>query len=67
MLENRVLRERFGPGKEGITPGWRKLHTRGLYNQSYSTHVITMIKQVKTEMHEARSAHWTDEKLHAGF
>jgi hypothetical protein len=44
MLENRVLRKMFGPGREGITPAWRKLHNEELYNLNYSTHAIRVIK-----------------------
>jgi hypothetical protein len=38
MLENRVLRRLFGPKREEVAGGWRRLHNeelRNLYNSSY--------------------------------
>jgi hypothetical protein len=31
-FENRVLRRIFGPKRDGVTAGWRKLHTEELHN-----------------------------------
>jgi hypothetical protein len=28
MFENRVLRRIFGPKRDGVTGGWRKLHNK---------------------------------------
>jgi hypothetical protein len=33
-LENRVLRRTFGPKKDEVTGGWRKLHNEELHNLS---------------------------------
>jgi hypothetical protein len=39
LFENRVLRRIFGPKRDGVTGGWRKLHN--LYS---SPNIITIIK-----------------------
>jgi hypothetical protein len=38
----RVLRRIFGPKRDGVTGGWRKLHKKELYT-SYSSPNITRI------------------------
>jgi hypothetical protein len=42
LFENRVLRRIFGPERDEVTGGWRKLHNEVLHNL-YST-LIRMIK-----------------------
>jgi hypothetical protein len=42
LFENRVLRRIFGPRRDGVTGGWRKLHN--LYS---SPNVISIIKPRK--------------------
>jgi hypothetical protein len=32
VFENRVLRRRFGPKRDKVTVGWRKLHNEELCN-----------------------------------
>jgi hypothetical protein len=32
FLENRVLRRIFGPKRDRVTAGWRKLHNEELHN-----------------------------------
>jgi hypothetical protein len=32
VFENRVLRRIFGPKRDGVTGGWRKLHNKELHN-----------------------------------
>jgi hypothetical protein len=44
VFENRVLRRIFGPMREGVTGGWRKLHNEELHNLYSSTSVIRLIK-----------------------
>jgi hypothetical protein len=34
VFENRVLRGIFGPKKDEVTGGWRKLHNEELHNSS---------------------------------
>jgi hypothetical protein len=44
VFENRVLRRIFGPKRDGVTGGWRKLHNKELHNL-YSSPSIIRIKK----------------------
>jgi hypothetical protein len=44
VFENRVLRIIFGPKRDGITAGWRKLHNEELHNLYTSPSLIRIIK-----------------------
>jgi hypothetical protein len=44
MLENRVLRRIFGPKRDGVTGGWRKLYNEELHNLHSSPSIIRIIK-----------------------
>jgi hypothetical protein len=44
VLENRVLRRIFGPKRDEVTGGWRKLHNDELHNLYSSSSIIRMIK-----------------------
>jgi hypothetical protein len=44
MFENRVLRRIFGPKRNEVTGGWRKLHNEELHNLYSSPNIIRMIK-----------------------
>jgi hypothetical protein len=44
VFENRVLRRIFGPKKDGVTGGWRKLHSEELHNLYSSPSIIRIIK-----------------------
>jgi hypothetical protein len=44
VLENRVLRNIFGPKRDELTGGWRKLHNEELHNLYSSPSIIRMIK-----------------------
>jgi hypothetical protein len=44
VFENRVLRRIFGPKRDEVTGGWRKLHNEELHNLCSSTSIIRMIK-----------------------
>jgi hypothetical protein len=44
VFENRVLRRIFGPKRDGVTGGWRKLHNEELYDLYSSPSAIRMIK-----------------------
>jgi hypothetical protein len=39
-----VLRRIFGPKKDGVTGGWRKLHNEELHNLHSSPSIIRIIK-----------------------
>jgi hypothetical protein len=43
VFENRVLRI-FGPKRDGVTGGWRKLHNEELHNLYSSPSIIRIIK-----------------------
>jgi hypothetical protein len=43
VFENRVLRRKFGPEKDGVTGGWRKLHNRELHNLYSLPSIIRII------------------------
>jgi hypothetical protein len=44
VFENRVLRRIFGPNRDEVTGGWRKLHNEELHNLYSSPSIIRMIK-----------------------
>jgi hypothetical protein len=44
VFENRVLRRIFGPKRDEVTGGWRKLHNVELHNLYSSPSIIRMIK-----------------------
>jgi hypothetical protein len=44
VFENRVLRRIFGPRRDEVTGGWRKLHNEELPDFYSSPSVIRMIK-----------------------
>jgi hypothetical protein len=47
VFENGVLRRIFGPKRDEVTGGWRKLHNEELHNLYFSPNVIRMIKSSK--------------------
>jgi hypothetical protein len=44
VFENRVLRRIFGPRRDEVTGGWRKLHNEELHNLYSSPSIIRIIK-----------------------
>jgi hypothetical protein len=44
VFENKVLNRVFGPKKDEIIRGWRKLHNKELHNLYSSPNIIRMIK-----------------------
>jgi hypothetical protein len=44
VFENRVLRKIFGPKRDEMTGGWRKLHNEELHGLYSSPSVVRMIK-----------------------
>jgi hypothetical protein len=44
VFENRVLRRIFGPKRDGVTGGWRKLRNEELHNLYSSPSIIRIIK-----------------------
>jgi hypothetical protein len=50
VFENRVLRRIFGPKRDEVTGGCRKLHNEELYNLYSSLSIIRMITSRKRRM-----------------
>jgi hypothetical protein len=44
VFENRVLRRIFGPNRDEVTGGWRKLHNEGLRDLYSSPSIVGIIK-----------------------
>jgi hypothetical protein len=44
VFENRVLRRIFGPKRDEVAGGWRKLHKKELHNLYSSPSIIRMIR-----------------------
>jgi hypothetical protein len=44
VFENRVLRRIFGPERDEVTGGWRKLHNEELHGLYSSPNIIRVIK-----------------------
>jgi hypothetical protein len=42
VFENRVLRTIFGPKRDEVTGGWRKLHNKEFHNLYSSPNIIRM-------------------------
>jgi hypothetical protein len=56
VFENRVLRRIFGPKRDGVTGGWRKLHNEELCDLYSSPSIIRIIKprRLRWAVHVAR-------------
>jgi hypothetical protein len=58
VFENRVLRRIFGPKRDAVTGGWRKLHNEELHNLYSSPSIIRIIK--------SRRMRWADHVARMG-
>jgi hypothetical protein len=47
VFENRVPRRIFGPKRDEVIGGWRKLHNEELHNLHSSPSIIRMIKSMR--------------------
>jgi hypothetical protein len=56
VFENRVLKRIFGPKRDRVTGGWRKLHNEGLHNLYSSPSIIRIMKlrRMRWARHVAR-------------
>jgi hypothetical protein len=56
VLENRVLRKIFGPKRDEVTVGWRKLHNEELHDLYSSPSIIRIIqsRRMRWAEHVAR-------------
>jgi hypothetical protein len=66
VFENRVLRRIFGPKRDEVTGGWRKLHNDDLYMLYFSLSVIRMIKSRRLRR-EGKVARMGRRKTHVGY
>jgi hypothetical protein len=55
MFDNKVLRNIFGPKRDGVTGKWRKLHNEERNDQYSSPNIVRVIK-IENKMGRARSA-----------
>jgi hypothetical protein len=61
VFENRDLRRIFGPKRDEVTGGWRKLHNAELHNLYSSPSIIRIIKpRMRWEGHVARMGEKTN-------
>jgi hypothetical protein len=49
VFENRVVRRIFGPKRDAVTGGWRKLHNEELHNLYSSPSIIRISKSRRTK------------------
>jgi hypothetical protein len=56
MSENRVLRRIFGPKREEVAGGWRRLHDEDLHKLYASPNIVRVIKprRIRWAGHVAR-------------
>jgi hypothetical protein len=50
VFENRVLRRIFGPKRDKVIGGWRKLHNEELYTLYCSPSIIRIIKSMRMRL-----------------
>jgi hypothetical protein len=58
VFENRVLRRIFGPKRDEVTGGWRKVHNEELHDLYSSPSIVRVIK--------ARRMRWAGHVAHEG-
>jgi hypothetical protein len=47
VFENKVLRRIFGPERDEVTGGWRRLHNKELYAVYSSPNTVKVIKSIR--------------------
>jgi hypothetical protein len=67
VFENRVLRRIFGPKRDEVTGGWRKLHNEEVHNLYSSPNIIIIIKSRKDEVGRACSTNVGKGGMHIGY
>jgi hypothetical protein len=60
-FESRVLGRIFGPKKDEVTRGWRKLHNEELHNLYSSPSIIKMMKSRKMKLTGRVARNWEEE------
>jgi hypothetical protein len=70
VFENRMLRRIFGPKRDGVRAGWRKLYNEELHNLYSSPSIIRMIKSMRMRLagHVARiGENWNAYRILMGY
>ena len=66
VFENKVLRRKFGPKRDEVTEGCRKLHNKELYALYSSSNIIRVIKS-RRQMGRTCGMYGTEERCIQGF
>jgi hypothetical protein len=66
VLENRVLRKIFGPKRDEVIGGWRKLHNEELLNFYSLPSIISIIKSRRMRL-AGYVARMGRRRMHVGF
>jgi hypothetical protein len=67
VFENRVLRRIFGPKRDEVTGGWRKLRNEELRNLCSSPSIIRVIKSRRRRRWTAHVARLERRRMHVGY
>jgi hypothetical protein len=66
VFQNRLLRRIFGPKRDEVTGGWRKLHNEELHNLYSSPSIIRMMKSRRMRW-AGYIARMERREMHIGF
>jgi hypothetical protein len=64
VFENRALRTMFGPKRDGVTGGWRKLHNEELHNLYSSPRIIRIIKSRRMRLAKHVAPNGVEEEVY---
>jgi hypothetical protein len=48
MFQNKMLRRKFGPNREKVVGGWRKLYNEKFHNLLFSPNIINAVTSKRT-------------------
>jgi hypothetical protein len=65
VFENRVLRRMFGPKRDEVTGGWRKLHNEVLRDLYSSPSIIRIIKSKRMSLAGHVAQWWKKSNAHS--
>jgi hypothetical protein len=63
VSENRVFRRIFGPKREEVAEGWRRLHNEELHELYATPHISKRVQIKEDEMDGTCSTHGIDDKF----
>jgi hypothetical protein len=66
VLENRVMKKKFGPKRDEITGEWRRLHNEELHHLYCSPNIVRVIKLRKMRW-AGHVALWGRREAYTGF